>query len=64
MTTHRESKRNAFRGALVEPVGGGMRFTIASKIDSTPFPVLAEMWIISEGSMPKVDCIWAAIRSG
>lgn len=31
---------------------------------STPFPVFAEICRVSEGSMPNVTSIWAAIRSG
>jgi hypothetical protein len=61
---HIESNRKAFRGAWVLPFGGGIRFMIASKIDSTFFPVFADIEMMSEGSIPKVDCIWAAIRSG
>jgi len=62
--SYRESNRKAFSGACVLPFGGGTRLIIASKIDSTLFPVFADIDIISEGSTSKVDCIWAAIRSG
>lgn len=37
---------------------------IALSTASTPFPVLAEICRISEGSIPNVASIWAAILSG
>lgn len=62
--TDDESKRKAFIGSSALATGGGILCTIASKTASTPFPVFAEIWIISDGSIPNVAWIWAAIRSG
>lgn len=64
MSTHRESNRNAFNGPSGLPAGGGILSMMACKTASTPFPVFAEMCRTSAGSMPKVACICAAIRSG
>ena len=62
--TDEESKRNALRGASADADGGGIRVKIASRTLSTPLPVFAEIWMTSLGSIPKVDCICAAITSG
>lgn len=59
-----ESKRKAFTGASALLSGAGIRSTTAWSTASTPFPVFAEICSISAGSIPKVDWICAAIRSG
>lgn len=41
-----------------------MRFTMALRTDSVPRPVLAEIWRVSDGSIPKVDLSCAATTSG
>lgn len=62
--SYKESKRKALSGASILAVGGGIRWIIASRTAATPSPVFAEIDRISEGSMPNVACICAAIRSG
>jgi len=54
----------AFKGSLSDPIGEGILSIMASNTVSTPKPVLADILIISAGSMPKIDSICAAIRSG
>ena len=41
--TYNESNMRAFNGASILAVGGGMRFIIASRTASTPWPVLADI---------------------
>jgi len=62
--SYEESNSIAFRGPSDEAVGGGMRSMIAFRMDSTPRPVLADIWSTSDGSMSKVELICAIIRSG
>jgi len=54
----------AFRGSFSDPTGEGILLIMASNTASTPKPVLADILMISVGSMPKIDSICAAIRSG
>lgn len=59
-----ESNSRALRGSSELAFGGGMRVRMASRIFSTPFPLLADIGIQSSGLMPNVDCICAAMISG
>jgi len=54
----------AFKGSFSDPIGEGTLSIMASNTVSTPKPVLADILMISVGSMPKIDSICAAIRSG
>jgi hypothetical protein len=64
VTTYKESNKNALRGAVILPLGGGIRATMALRTSSTPCPVFADTWRTSAGSIPNVDCICVIIRSG
>ena len=46
------------------PCGGGMRWTIASRISSIPIPCLAEAKMASEASMPMTFSICSRAFSG
>jgi len=51
-------------GAFGLPLGAGMRATTASRMSSTPMPVLAEQGIASVASMPITSSISALALSG
>ncbi len=58
-----ESKINACNGAAGSPLGAGMRSTIASRIRSTPSPVLPLARMISDFGMPTRSMIWSDTSS-
>lgn len=64
LSTYDESNKKAVRASVFVPRGGGMRSTMLFSTESVPRPVLAEMWRISEGSIPNVAFICAATMSG
>jgi hypothetical protein len=59
-----ESKISARSGAAWSPRGGGTSFTSASRIWSTPSPVLAEARMMWSRVIPVTSVIWAATTSG
>ena len=54
----------ACKGASSSPTGGRIRWTIASRMSSTPKPVLAEARMASWASTPMMSSISAMTRSG
>ena len=54
----------ARKGPLGLPLGEGILATMASKISSTPMPVLAEQGMASVASMPITSSISALALSG
>ena len=59
-----ESNRKAFIGEPGLALGGGIRCKIACNTPSTPFPLFAEIWRTSFGSIPNVARICEATMSG
>ena len=55
---------SAFSGAAGSPFGGGMRAITASRMSSTPSPVLALARIASCAGMPMMSSISSMTRSG
>ena len=59
-----ESKISACNGALVSPVGEGIRLMIASSMSGTPSPVFPLARMMSFGSQPMRSTISSSTSSG